>query len=329
MSYDKDQDLQQIQADVLTTDISENPYIGNLKKLKTDTKVPTKAINALNEQLGNAQESASDAMQRVTALEALTNSGLLPVGIILPYAANGDVPAGWLVCDGSAVSRTAYAALFAALGTLYGEGDGMETFNLPDLTGRFLEGAVIAGTVKEPGLPNITGRAPSGYTQYMDGATGAIFDDGIINTRTWDTNSGPYGYSYCGFNASRSSSIYGAADTVQPAAITVRYIINTVPVTSNTLVNTSTTQPQDDEPSFVILYPNGGSAEAPANVTANQRYTMPNPFPGWYINCQAEIYFKNQWGATHYGINYSTGATQFCYAAQHNDGDIVITTGSS
>jgi microcystin-dependent protein len=45
-------------------------------------------------------------------------------------------PTGWLLCDGSAVSRTTYAALFAILSTIYGVGDGSTTFNLPDLRGR-------------------------------------------------------------------------------------------------------------------------------------------------------------------------------------------------
>ena len=62
-------DAHDIQADVLATDVSENSKIPSLKQLKTDTKIPTKAINALNEQLGNAQASASDAVQRVVALE--------------------------------------------------------------------------------------------------------------------------------------------------------------------------------------------------------------------------------------------------------------------
>lgn len=50
-------------------------------------------------------------------------------------------PAGFLVCDGSAVSRTSYAAAFNAMGTLYGSGDGSTTFNLPDLRGEFIRGA--------------------------------------------------------------------------------------------------------------------------------------------------------------------------------------------
>jgi microcystin-dependent protein len=58
-----------------------------------------------------------------------------PVGAIFA-AANTTVPFGYLVCDGSAVSRTTYASLFAAIGTAFGVGDGGTTFNLPDLRGR-------------------------------------------------------------------------------------------------------------------------------------------------------------------------------------------------
>lgn len=59
----------------------------------------------------------------------------MAAGIIHIYA--GSVPPeGFLVCDGSAVSRTTYAELFAAIGTSFGSGDGSTTFNLPDLSGR-------------------------------------------------------------------------------------------------------------------------------------------------------------------------------------------------
>lgn len=49
-------------------------------------------------------------------------------------------PEGWLVCDGSAVSRTDYADLFATIGTVWGRGDQLTTFNLPDLRGEFVRG---------------------------------------------------------------------------------------------------------------------------------------------------------------------------------------------
>lgn len=62
-------------------------------------------------------------------------AALLPPGMVVPFAGS-TAPEGWLLCAGQAVSRTTYAALFAAIGTTYGVGDGSTTFNLPDLRGR-------------------------------------------------------------------------------------------------------------------------------------------------------------------------------------------------
>jgi hypothetical protein len=58
-----------------------------------------------------------------------------PVGAVMPYAGT-TAPTGWLVADGSEVSRATYQVLFQAIGTTYGSGDGTSTFNLPDLRGR-------------------------------------------------------------------------------------------------------------------------------------------------------------------------------------------------
>jgi microcystin-dependent protein len=58
-------------------------------------------------------------------------SDTFPIGATTTYGGT-TLPAGWLVCDGSAVSRTVYQALFNVIGTTYGEGDGSTTFNLPD-----------------------------------------------------------------------------------------------------------------------------------------------------------------------------------------------------
>ncbi len=54
--------------------------------------------------------------------------------------AGASAPSGWLMCDGSAISRAAYSDLFAAIGTKYGIGDGSTTFNLPDMRGRVAVG---------------------------------------------------------------------------------------------------------------------------------------------------------------------------------------------
>ena len=63
----------------------------------------------------------------------------IPTGSVLPYFGT-IAPDGYLLCNGQAVSRTEYPNLFTALGTSQGNGDGTTTFNLPNLTGRFLVG---------------------------------------------------------------------------------------------------------------------------------------------------------------------------------------------
>jgi len=69
----------------------------------------------------------------------LAISEIIPPAAVLPYA-GASAPEGWLICDGSAVNRTTYAALFAAIGTSHGSGDGSTTFNLPDYRWTFLRG---------------------------------------------------------------------------------------------------------------------------------------------------------------------------------------------
>ncbi len=59
----------------------------------------------------------------------------VPTGMLAPFAGN-IAPAGWQFCNGAAISRTAFAALFTVIGIAYGGGDGTTTFNLPDLRGR-------------------------------------------------------------------------------------------------------------------------------------------------------------------------------------------------
>lgn len=77
---------------------------------------------------GRGVSSSADVLARV-----------VKVGSVLPWP-TATIPGGWLECDGSAVSRTTYAALFAEIGTTYGAGNGSTTFNLPDYRGYFLRG---------------------------------------------------------------------------------------------------------------------------------------------------------------------------------------------
>ena len=110
--------------------------------------------------------------------EGRRTEALLPAGTLLPFAANSTtkIPEGYLEANGQAVSRTAYADLFAALSTLWGAGDGSTTFNLPDLRGRFVIGyggasGLTAGAVG--GSWNHTHSFSAGFT--TSGPSGTTF----------------------------------------------------------------------------------------------------------------------------------------------------------
>jgi len=64
---------------------------------------------------------------------------LIPTGLVIYYPVS-TIPAGFLKCNGAAISRTTYSALFSILGTTYGAGNGSTTFNIPDLRGEFIRG---------------------------------------------------------------------------------------------------------------------------------------------------------------------------------------------
>lgn len=76
----------------------------------------------------------------LTKLATAVQQALVPVGAIIPYGGATAPNAGFLLCDGSAVSRSTYADLFAVLGTAFGVGDGSTTFNVPDMRGRVAVG---------------------------------------------------------------------------------------------------------------------------------------------------------------------------------------------
>lgn len=75
----------------------------------------------------------------IAQIQADASAAAVPAGTVADFAGSS-APAGWLKANGAAVSRTAYAALFAAIGTTYGAGNGSTTFNLPDFRGEFRRG---------------------------------------------------------------------------------------------------------------------------------------------------------------------------------------------
>lgn len=98
-----------------------------------------------------ANELANDSVTTVKILDGSVTAGKLaanaglPAGAVMSFAM-ATVPTGWLSCDGTLLSRTTYALLFAAIGTTFGVGDGSTTFAVPDLRGRFVRSTGTDGT---------------------------------------------------------------------------------------------------------------------------------------------------------------------------------------
>jgi hypothetical protein len=190
-------------------------FVGNLTGKATSAGTADTAIKAQQDRNGKVIDE--------------TYATIL-VGEVKMYAGR-TAPDGYLWCDGRAVSRTTYAKLFAAIGTIWGNGDGATTFNLPDFRKRFPEGANSGsevGQTVQAGLPNIAG----GHLR--------LFDPGAIETVSggpWTVSTYPAIPSYAqgssqsgwdmdiDFDASRANQIYGRSSTVQPSSAKCLYII--------------------------------------------------------------------------------------------------------
>lgn len=161
----------------------------------------------------------------------------IPSGVVFPFA--GTVaPYGYLVCDGSAISRSDYPALFVALGsgTQHGTGDGSTTFNLPDYRGRFMRG--VDGTAgRDPDKATRT-HPITGVT--VGGVVGGVQNDenklhghggphnitGNPDGATDSTNDSTYDRSYWrgGFLGNKPIPTSGGTES-RPKNISVNYII--------------------------------------------------------------------------------------------------------
>ena len=133
----------------------------------TNAKIADDAVNADSVADNSIGAAAINIDGNGTSGQAVVSDGdgsfsyqsnIVPSGALMPYA-GASAPTGFLLCDGSAVSRSTYATLFAALdnGNIYGAGDGSSTFNLPDLRGRVIAGQDDMGGASANRLTDQTG----------------------------------------------------------------------------------------------------------------------------------------------------------------------------
>lgn len=202
--------------------------------------IPTlDGMDELEQRVGNVEKKVSSSENKMSLIETeinkvneninAVNANVESVGEqVAQWVLIGEVkqylgatiPDKYLLCNGQEIAQADYPELYAVIGSLpacQSNTDGM--FKVPDLQGRFLQGANgNLGTVKEAGLPNITGS----FGKTMDSSgNGAFYSSGASGG--WSGGSWPQGIIY--FDASRSSAIYGKSNTVQPPAISVNYII--------------------------------------------------------------------------------------------------------
>ena len=120
------------QSDIRFADADSSNYVA--------LQAPTTVATDLTLTLPAADGSSGQALTtNGSGALAFATIGGVPTGAVFYFAAN-TAPTGFLKADGTAVSRTTYAALFAVTGTTYGVGNGSTTFNLPDLRGEFIRG---------------------------------------------------------------------------------------------------------------------------------------------------------------------------------------------
>ncbi|MFY3626030.1 phage tail protein [Achromobacter xylosoxidans] len=290
----------------------------------------------------------------------------VPVGAVAWWPLRSSIPAGQIPADGQTISRATFQDLAAmvAAGTVpvvseadwladplkrgsYTAGDGTTTIRVPDLNGKsagtvgalFLRGdgtlsSGLNGLIQRDALQNITGKQEYGINPGAAASgTGAFAVDNI--------GVGVYGSGASGsslrlnFDASRvartatetrSTNVSGVWTVQAFGAVTNPGAADAAQLASDYAALNAAFQSLSGAISFAMVYPNGGSAAAPANITVNSRYVVANPFPGYRVLCQLELRVSGKWGSPGSFVANSAGNYFGCFASQFDDGDIVVQT---
>lgn len=167
----------------------------------------TVTITGANVQAANAKVCASAYYGSGANLTGIT---AVATGVVLPWAGTStSAPSGYLTCFGQAVSRTTYADLFGVLSSVYGDGDGSSTFNLPDLRGRVIAGKDDMGGTSADRLTNaVSGQNSEGVNGDNLGAAGGL------ETNTLSVSTLPsHAHDYSQYSSGAAGSSGGGAST--------------------------------------------------------------------------------------------------------------------
>jgi hypothetical protein len=243
----------------------------------------------------------------------------------------------------------------------YTLGDGSTTIRVPDLNGKsagalgalFLrgDGALSAGThglIQRDALQNITGSitsrsGPAGSVGALTSSIGAFSTavkagPGGISFNPFDSGNGSGDVT--SFDASRVArtaaetrpqNVTGAWTIQAFGAVTNPGAADAAQLASDYAALNAAFQSLDSAISFTIIYPNGGTAAAPANITINTRYVSPNPFPGYRVLCQLELRIGGVWGSPGGNLAVQGAGAEYygCLSTQFNDDTIVTQTANT
>lgn len=201
----------QSRADISDSGFQREVILSAESDYSEQIKQKTATINVYK-----GSESLPRSTIKLTRYSAEQKVSSVPIGTVIAWASSKNPSDGvWLECNGQ--SCAAYSELSAVLGKT----------TVPDYRGRFLEGNQVAGTVKEAGLPNITGQTNCCDGFWSGNNTGALFATNRFSDNYSDSRYSPFNnvYHAIAIDASKSNSIYGNSTTVQPPSVTVRYFI--------------------------------------------------------------------------------------------------------
>ncbi|MNU74779.1 hypothetical protein D3C71_642890 [compost metagenome] len=292
----------------------------------------------------------------------------IPLAAVLWSPLRAAIAAGLLPGDGQTVSRTTFPDLAQAVidGRVpvvseadwladplkragYTLGDGSTTIRVPDYNGKSA-GALGAVFLRGDGALSAE---TNGLIQ-RDALQGHTFESGGAKLGVFGINSNglnPGGLQIAAFRADNigaagigSNGANGTprvASETRPLGATGCFVVkafgavvnpgsvDAAQLASDYAALNAAFQALSDSVGFTIIYPNGGTAAAPASVVANSRYVSPNPFPGFHVLCLAELQIGGAWGNSGWFSRYWTNSNDAygTAAGQYDGNQIIVQTG--